>query len=78
MNSLLSKPKEWADAVLFFELHLQAAAGHDTWLAQPAGVMIKIDAVHVEAGTYLFDLPFVARQLIDERHQKIHTALFMV
>jgi hypothetical protein len=34
--------------------------------------MIQIDAVHVEAGADLFDLPFVTRQLFVKYLQKIH------
>ena len=52
--------------MLFLELHLEAAAGHDSRIAPPAGFMIQINAVHVEAGTDLLDLPFVARQLTVE------------
>ena len=37
--------------------------------------MIQINTVHVEAGTDLFDLPFVARQLIVEYLKKIHKCL---
>jgi hypothetical protein len=49
--------------MLFLELHLEAAAGHDSRVAAPAGFMIQINTVHVEAGTDLLDLPFVTRQL---------------
>jgi hypothetical protein len=58
--------------MLSLELHLYAAAGHDSRIAAPAGCMIQIDAVHVETGTDLFDLLFVARQLFVEYLQKIH------
>jgi hypothetical protein len=72
---LTLKPQEGTNAMLFLEFYREAAAGHDSRVAAPAGVMIQINTVHVEAGTDLFDLPFVARQLIVERFQKIHKCL---
>ena len=74
-SSLFLKPQKWTDAALLLELHLEAAAGHDSRFAAPAGFIIQIDAVHVEAGTDLFDLPFFARQLFVEYLQKIHKCL---
>jgi hypothetical protein len=65
-NSLSLKPQKGTDALFFLELHLQAAAGHGTRITAPTGFMIQINTVHVEAGTDLFDLAFVARQLIVE------------
>ena len=65
-------PEEGTDAVLFLELYLETTAGHDSWITAPAGFVIQIDAVHVEAGTDLFDLPLVTRQLFVEYLQKIH------
>ena len=65
-NSLFLKPQKGTNAMLFLELHLETAAGHDSRVATPAGFMIQINTVHVKAGTDLFDLPFVARQLIVE------------
>jgi hypothetical protein len=71
-DSIFLEPQERADAMLFLKFDLEAAAGHDSWITTPAGFMIQINTVHVEAGTDLFDLPFVARQLFVEQFQKIH------
>jgi len=61
--------------MLFLEFHFEAAAGHDSRGSAPAGFMIQIDAVHVEAGANLFDLPFVPRQPLVEYLKKIHRLL---
>ncbi len=61
--------------MFFLELHLEAAAGHDSRVAAPAGFMIQINTVHVEAGTDVFDLSFVARQLFVKYLWKIHKCL---
>jgi len=74
-SSLFLEPQEGTDAMLFLELHLEPAAGHDSRVAAPAGFIIQINTIHVEAGTDLFDLPFVARQLFVEYPQKIHRCL---
>ena len=71
-NSLFLQPQERTNSLLSFEPHLQAAAGHDSRITAPAGFMIQIYAVHVEAGTDLLNLPFVARQSFVEYLQKIH------
>jgi hypothetical protein len=52
--------------MLFLKLYLEPAAGHDARIAAPAGFMVKINTIHVEAGTDLLDLPFVSRELFIE------------
>jgi hypothetical protein len=66
------KPRKRTNAPLSFELHLETAAGHNSRIAAPAGFVIQVDAIHVEAATDLFDLPFLARFLFVEDLQKIH------
>jgi hypothetical protein len=66
LNSLFLEPQEGTDSMLFFKLHLEAAAGHDSRLAAPAGFMVQIDTVHVEAWADLLDLAFVAREFFVE------------
>jgi hypothetical protein len=63
---LFLEPQERTDAMFFLEFHFEAATGHGSQVAAPAGFMIQINTVHVKAGADLFDLPFVARQLLVE------------
>jgi hypothetical protein len=58
--------------MLLLELHFEPAARHNSRIATPASPMIQINAVQVEAGTDLFDLSFVARQLFVKYIKKIH------
>jgi hypothetical protein len=64
--SVFPKPQERTYSVLFFELYYQAATRHISRLAQPARLVVQVDAVHVEAAANLFYLAFRPRQLVVE------------
>jgi len=71
-GSVFLKPEERTDPTLPLELHLETAAGHDPRVAAPARFVIQIDTIHVEAGTELLYLPFLAGQLIIKCLDQIH------
>src|SRR6266508_2710055 len=55
-SAVLFEPQERADAANSLKFHLQTAAGHNTSLSLPAGLMVEIDTVHVKVFANLLDL----------------------
>ncbi len=62
LRAALLEPEERANAANALELDLQFAAGHRSAFAPPAGLMIEIGAIHVEALAELLNFALVARQ----------------
>ena len=59
---MIVEPEEGTYAADALKLDLKPAAGHGSAVSTPAGLVIKISAIHVEILTDLFELAFRARQ----------------
>src|SRR6266487_5647948 len=76
-SGVLLEPEKRADAAHLFELHGDSAARHDAGVPAPAGLVIEIDAVHVEGVADALDLPLVARVARDQDLEVLHRLLFI-
>ena len=65
-------PEEGADSMDTLKLNLEAAARHNTMIAPPAGFVIELDAIHVEAFADLLDLALTSRQAFVEGYYEFH------
>ena len=74
--SVRLQAKEGTDAALALEFDFEPATGHDATNPSPAGFVVQIDAVHVEALTEPFDPAFFARHTLDiSPERQFHTLL---